>query len=75
MYAMVTVLADIQKKLETAGFLNIETKYSYGIPGQISWKISMKFPITILNISKLFFIIPSFLLSDYFSILSVTKLL
>lgn len=48
---------DIKTKLEKAGFRNISAKYSYGKPGNISWKISMKYPITMLNISKLFFII------------------
>ncbi len=48
---------DITNKLEKAGFKNISAKYSYGKPGNISWKISMKYPITMLNISKLFFII------------------
>ena len=75
-------IADIRKKLETVGFLNIDTKYSYGIPGQISWKISMKFPIAILNISKLFFIFlpfyylisfPFCLLLNYFDLIKEHK--
>jgi len=71
-------IGDIQEKLKTAGFSNIITKYSYGIPGQISWKLSMKFPITLLNFSKLFFIIlpfyylisfPFCLLLNYFDLI------
>lgn len=48
---------EIEEKLRSAGFLNIDIKYSYGIPGKISWKISMKYPVMLLNFSKLFFII------------------
>lgn len=48
---------DIGEKLKSAGFSKVEAKYSYGRPGQISWKLSMKTPITLLNFSKLFFII------------------
>jgi len=52
--------ADITEKLEKAGFRNIETKYTYGRPGSISWKLSMKVPILMLNKSKLFFVIVPF---------------
>ncbi len=48
---------EIEEKLRSAGFSNIEIKYSYGMPGKISWKISMKYPVMLLNFSKLFFII------------------
>lgn len=47
---------DIKEKLESAGFTGVESYYSYGNPGKISWKLSMKFPILMLNASKLFFI-------------------
>lgn len=50
-------IADIEEKLRTAGFTGIESKYSYGKPGVLSWKISMKYPILMLNKCKLFFII------------------
>jgi SAM-dependent methyltransferase len=36
---------EIQQKLRTAGFERIEARYSYGEPGQISWRLSMKYPI------------------------------
>lgn len=48
---------DIEEKLKKAGFNRVETNYSYGTPGKISWKLSMKYPILMLNVSKLFFII------------------
>ncbi len=51
---------DIETKLKTAGFSKIVSRYSYGKPGMISWKISMKYPIVMLNFSKLFFIILPF---------------
>jgi SAM-dependent methyltransferase len=47
---------EIKEKLRLAGFLRSETYYSYGWPGNISWKISMKYPILLLNLSKLFFV-------------------
>lgn len=47
---------DITEKLQSAGFRNIDVKYSYGTPGKISWRLSMKFPIQVLNASKLFFV-------------------
>jgi 2-polyprenyl-3-methyl-5-hydroxy-6-metoxy-1,4-benzoquinol methylase len=51
---------EIQEKLKIAGFSKTEAKYNYGVPGKISWKLSMKYPITLLNISKLFFIVLPF---------------
>ncbi len=48
---------EIQEKLKTAGFAKTEARYSYGSPGKISWRLSMKYPILMLNTSRLFFII------------------
>ena len=53
-------VADIEEKLRSAGFSNVVSKYSYGKPGKISWKISMKYPIIMLNWSKFFYIILPF---------------
>ena len=50
-------ILDIEKKLKSAGFSKVEAKYSYGTPGKISWRLSMKYPIQMLGVSKLFFII------------------
>ncbi|MGM0377590.1 MAG: class I SAM-dependent methyltransferase [Bacteroidota bacterium] len=47
---------DIKNKLKEAGFEKVEILYSYGKPGHISWVLSMKFPILMLNASNLFFI-------------------
>lgn len=51
---------DIEEKLKSAGFSKVEARYSYGAPGKVSWQLSMKFPILLLGISKLFFIILPF---------------
>ena len=51
---------EIQEKLKHAGFTKTSAGYSYGIPGKISWKLSMKYPIKMVNISRLFFIILPF---------------
>ena len=51
---------EIQEKLRSAGFNSVEAKYSYGTPGKISWKLSMKYPIIMLGRSKLFYIILPF---------------
>ena len=53
-------ISDINEKLTLAGFRNIEAKYTYGKPGNISWRLSMNYPIKMLNISYLFFIILPF---------------
>ena len=49
-------IKDITEKLLRAGFRNIEAGYTYGRPGNISWHLSMKIPIKMLNASYLFFI-------------------
>lgn len=51
---------DIDEKLRDAGFSDITIKYSYGRPGKISWKLSMKFPIILANASKLFLLLLPF---------------
>ncbi len=51
---------EIREKLEEAGFDHVDCRYSYGKPGHISWLLSMKFPITMLNQSKLFFMLLPF---------------
>ena len=53
-------IADIEAKLRRAGFSRVEARYSYGAPGKIAWRLSMKYPILMLGASKLFFIILPF---------------
>ena len=50
-------IEDICAKLKRAGFSKTEARFAYGKPGQIGWKLSMKYPIQMLNVSKLFFVI------------------
>jgi SAM-dependent methyltransferase len=51
---------DITVKLASAGFRDIYVAYTYGVPGTISWRLSMKYPIKMLNISSFFFIVIPF---------------
>ncbi len=51
---------EIQEKLKTAGFSKTEARYNYGTTGKISWRLTMKYPILMLNVSKLFFIVLPF---------------
>ncbi|OIP04101.1 MAG: methyltransferase type 11 [Bacteroidetes bacterium CG2_30_32_10] len=53
-------ISEIQDKLKSAGFSKTEAYYAYGKPGSLSWRLSMKYPIQLLGISKLFFIIIPF---------------
>ena len=53
-------MQEIQDKLRTSGFSRTEANYQYGKPGQISWRLSMKYPIQMLGVSKLFFILLPF---------------
>ena len=43
----------IQEQLKNAGFSKTEAHYTYGTPGKIAWKLSIKYPILLLNASKL----------------------
>lgn len=42
-------IKEIEDKLKSAGFSKVEARYSYGSPGKISWRLSMKYPITFLG--------------------------
>lgn len=53
-------IEDITEKLIKSGFAKVDARYVYGKPGQISWKLSMKYPIQMLGVSKLFFILLPF---------------
>jgi SAM-dependent methyltransferase len=61
-------IKDISEKLTAAGFSNIDVSYTYGMPGNISWRLSMKYPIKMLNISYLFFIILPFYYMIFFPV-------
>ena len=51
---------DISEKLSVAGFEHINVAYTYGKTGSVSWLLSMKYPIKMLNASHLFFIVLPF---------------
>lgn len=51
---------EITLKLSEAGFSRISVRYTYGKAGHISWILSMKYPVRLLNISYLFFLILPF---------------
>lgn len=51
---------DITGKLSRAGFRNVRARYTYGIPGSISWRLSMKYPVKMLNSSAAFYLILPF---------------
>ena len=53
-------IEEISDKMKRAGFTKTEVYYQYGKPGKIAWKLSMKYPIVMLNKSYLFFIILPF---------------
>ncbi len=53
-------IEEIKMKMKKAGFLKSEVYYQYGWPGKISWMLSMKYPIVMLNISYIFFILLPF---------------
>ena len=61
-------IGDITEKLTLAGFRIVEAGYTYGKPGNISWRLSMKYPIRMLNISYLFFIILPFYYLIFFPV-------
>ncbi len=61
-------ITDITQKLSDAGFNKIDCAYTYGKPGNLSWRLSMKYPVKMLNISYLFFIILPFYYLIFFPI-------
>ncbi|MDR2928093.1 MAG: methyltransferase domain-containing protein [Cytophagaceae bacterium] len=59
-------MQDIEVKLKRAGFSHVESRYTYGIPGNIAWKLSMKYPILMLNKTKyLFILLPFYYILTY----------
>ena len=53
-------IEEIAEKMKKAGFSKTEVFYQYGKPGKMGWKLSMKYPIVMLNKSYIFFIILPF---------------
>lgn len=45
-------IEEIEMKLRKAGFESISARYTYGVSGNLSWRISMKYPMLCLGVSK-----------------------
>jgi 2-polyprenyl-3-methyl-5-hydroxy-6-metoxy-1,4-benzoquinol methylase len=48
---------DLKSKLTPLGFSVFRSRYTYGFWGDIAWRLGIKYPMQMLNISKLFFIV------------------
>ena len=54
---------EIRNKLETAGFHVEMIRYTYGHWGTVAWRLGIKFPLLLLNVSKgLFILLPLYYL-------------
>lgn len=51
---------EITSKLRNSGFNEVTAKYTYGVPGNISWRLTMKYPVMMLNASYIFFLVLPF---------------
>lgn len=47
----------LEKKLIPLGFKTYKCQYTYGFWGDKAWRLGIKYPMVLLNISKIFFII------------------
>ena len=48
---------ELESKLHPLGFKTHKSQYTYGFWGDKSWRLGIKYPMMLLNISKIFFII------------------
>jgi SAM-dependent methyltransferase len=48
---------DFESKLHPLGFTTIQSKYTYGFWGNLAWRLGIKYPIMMVNISKLLLVI------------------
>lgn len=51
---------DLKDKLEPLGFEVFSSRYTYGFWGDKSWRLAIKYPMQMLNTSKLFFLLLPF---------------
>ncbi len=57
---------ELTTKLKNAGFNVLYTKYSYGPIGTLSWRLGIKYPLLMVNASKVFFfILPVYYLATF----------
>ena len=48
---------DLESKLHPLGFTTYKCRYTYGFWGDKAWRLGIKYPMVLLNISKLFLLI------------------
>jgi SAM-dependent methyltransferase len=48
---------ELESKLHPMGFKTYKSQYTYGFWGDKAWRLGIKYPMMLLNISKMFFII------------------
>jgi SAM-dependent methyltransferase len=53
-------IGEITSKLANSGFTEIKAYYTYGKPGNLSWRLAMKYPVKMLNLSYFFFLLLPF---------------
>ncbi len=51
---------DLESKLKPLGFTIYRTRFTYGFWGDKAWRLGIKYPMQLLNISKIFFIVLPF---------------
>jgi 2-polyprenyl-3-methyl-5-hydroxy-6-metoxy-1,4-benzoquinol methylase len=51
---------DLESKLHLIGFETYKSQYTYGFWGDKSWRLGIKYPIMMLNVSKIFFFLVPF---------------
>lgn len=64
-------IADLKEKLETAGLVVADIRYTYGAFGSFAWKLAVKWPMMLLNLSMVLVL----LLPFYFLITLIPILL
>jgi|YelNatPaOPRAMG01_1025707.scaffolds.fasta_scaffold00265_38 SAM-dependent methyltransferase len=50
-------LEDLQTKLGTIGFRIYKFRFTYGFWGDKAWRLGIKYPMQLLNVSKVFFLV------------------
>lgn len=51
---------EIKEKLHAAGFSSVNVRYTYGRFGSVAWRFGIKYPMIMLNKSKIFFAVLPF---------------
>lgn len=51
---------DLEQKLHPVGLSTYKANYTYGFWGDIAWRLGIKYPMVMLNASKIFFIVLPF---------------